>query len=238
MKYWTLLILGALGACLRQGTDGTVTADASTDSAAVAGPVAAPLASTDSFPAIHEESCEGESCMARFPVRACRDVALLAQPLDGADVRLALRAGDSADVRTDVHLRRPGIVILRRDFVLSDDVEVTDPRYSEPREDTIRFAAGDTLYLLQYGELGSWVAWFRGTRLYLMEFWGGEVQAERGPRDSAQAEVAVGVRAPDIAYWWRVTLPDGRMGWWRNDESSALIPAGEYGAKWGWECPR
>src|SRR6185503_19276422 len=137
---------------------------------------------TDSSPAITEAACEGEECQAEFAAVACRTVMLVVSPakFEGA---IMLQRGDTVDVRSDLHLIKPGIVVLKRDHEQPDEWN-TGMGTAEPPP--LKFAAGDTLRLLNYIGEGFWKGQYKGREMEVLEFWGGPGQAELGPNDAAQ----------------------------------------------------
>lgn len=182
-------------------------------------------------PVVTEDACEGEVCQSSYPAVACREVALLTAPRSGAARATILERGDTIDVRTDLHLKKPGIVVLKREVEIPDEWN-TGLREAPP---PLRFAAGDTLLLLNYIGEGFWKGSHNGRVTEVLEFWGGPGQAEIGPNDDAQAAVAIGTR-PEIDTWLRVSRGGEVIGWWLKDDSDAMIPIGEYGEKWGYRC--
>src|SRR5687768_14799210 len=136
------------------------------------------------MPMILAGACPGESCTYDFAVAVCEDLSLrAADSLDARDV-LSLKKGDTATLVTgNYHLIDPGRVLLRRDYVQSDIQlieETHDGKTTMPRQDTLQFFAGDTVYVLTYLELGSWKWWYRGQPGSGDEFWSGSLQ--RGSR--------------------------------------------------------
>ena len=143
---------------------------------------------------------------------------------------LALKRGDSVDVQTDLHLKKPGLVVLKRDLTLTEDETLRSA--GRP---TWAFATGDTLLLLSYVGEGFWDVMYKGQRTQLQEFWAGPNQTEYGPQDSAQARVAVGT-PPEIETWLRLSRGGVVIGWWRDDDSNAVTPIGAYAEKWELSC--
>jgi hypothetical protein len=183
----------------------------------------------DSIPAVMEGACEGEGCEAEYEAMACRPVKLVASPTNAAAVAV-LREGDTVDVRMDLHLDKPGVVVLKRDIEVPDEWN-TEPGIAPP---PLRFKAGDTLLLLNYIGEGFWKGLHGGRIMEVEEFWGGPGQAERGDKDSAQAAVATGT-APVIRTWLRISRGDQVVGWWLADTTRAIIPTS--GENRGLNCP-
>lgn len=208
---WTCIVV-AVG-CARGERDGT-----SEDSIA-----------SGALPTIFSNKCEGEGCQPSYQAVACRDMQLVASPTNKS-VAVTLKRGDTVDVVTDLHLRKPGVVVLKRDLELTDDELMHSS--SKP---AWRFSTGDTLLLLSYSGEGFWEVSYKGQRTQLQEFWAGPDQREWGPQDSAQARVAIGT-VPVIDTWLRVSRSGSVIGWWLDDDSEALAPIGGYAEKWGLGC--
>jgi hypothetical protein len=188
------------------------------------------------MPLVIERFCQGESCSVEYPALACAPVELRAAAADSAAVVARVRRGDTVDVRTrNLHVLEPGRVVVRRDFALTWDVDAEGDR--SPRQDTLRFTAGDTVYLLHYHELGSWAWWHRGRTASGSEFWAGPEDGDLGGAIfSDDASLAVGLSQPRTEDWWHVVPRSGRPGWWRADTLDGLmsIPAMQ---KWSDDCP-
>jgi hypothetical protein len=163
------------------------------------------------MPMVFPRMCEGESCDVEFPALACAAVELRSAAADTAPIVARIATGDTVNVRTiDLHVVKPGLVILRRDFAL-DWADDGEQRY--PAKDTLRFNAGDTVYLLHYESLGSWTWWHRGHLQSGNEFWAGPAHEKLGGvTQSDDSSVAVARSHPRRASWWRVELPSGAPG--------------------------
>ena len=181
--------------------------------AAIAGQSAPPM------PQRLVDYCEGESCHFGCRVLIRRPVLLRQMDERAAPESGQLNPGDTALVATgNLWIRRPGIVVLLRDTVLATDD-------GEPRRDTMRLARGDTLYVLEYGELGYWHWWFGGRRGGGMEFWNGPAQAYFGPGRAALA--ALSSTAPEVERWLRLDGAGGGGGWWRAEPDHLELLPGE-----------
>jgi len=191
--------------------------------AAADSPVGRVSSSRSASALVTEDACEGESCQSSYVAVACREVKLVASPTNAASAGI-LKRGDTIDVRTDLHLIQPGIVILKRAVTLPDEWNTGMGQPPPP----LRFAAGDTVLLLNYIGEGFWKASHKGRVTEVLEFWGGPGQAEIGPNDSTQAAVATGT-APEIETWLRVSRGGQVIGWWLDDDSNAMVPIGESG---------
>ncbi|HKP28404.1 MAG TPA: hypothetical protein VJU15_03340, partial [Gemmatimonadales bacterium] len=134
------------------------------------------------MPRYLEGYCEGESCGFDYKVVACKRLTLRNGDTGSARTAGSLVPGDSASVVTgSIRVTAPGVVIVRRDTLLA-----TDDGY--PRADTLRLESGDTVYVLEYHELGYWTLWYHGTLTEGIEFWNGPGQNYFGKgRDSLPA---------------------------------------------------
>ena len=187
------------------------------------------------FPIVIDSACEGEDCEAAFAALACGGASLHAAPFAGAAIVARIRRGESLDVRrTDLHILRPGIVVLKRDYVLASDAD-GETAARIPRSDTLRFTAGDTVYLLRYLEVGAWEWWYHGRRSTGMEFWAGPADAELGGvTQSGDSTIAVGRSHPKVQPWWLVHRHRGEVGWWGADSTRAIrsIAAMQHWDEW------
>ena len=188
------------------------------------------------FPIVLANACEGEDCETKFTALACGDAVLRSAPSKTAPIVARIARGDTVEVRrTDLHVMRPGIVILKRAYVLDADAS-DDPDQSRiPRADTLRFAAGDTLYLLRYLELGSWL-WWHGRQSSGSEFWSGPPgEGYGGATHKRESSLAVARSQPKIDAWWSIERQGGVTGWWLRDSLASIrsIPAMKH---WGEQC--
>lgn len=147
----------------------------------------------------------------------CERLALRSGDTDSRSVTGELYAGDSAIVVTgNLRVRRPGLVVLRRDTILATDD-------GEPREDTLRLRQGDTVFVLEYRELGHWTWWHGGRLGGGMEFWNGPAQAYFGPgRDSLAGR---SLSAPEAESWLWLRSDRGQEGWWMQAPGVVVRPA-------------
>lgn len=176
------------------------------------------------LPAVFHGACEGEDCRLQFDAIACAPVSLQALPQDSAHVVGRVEVGDTVFVsRRELHLVAPGLVVLKRDFVLDSYNAGDGPK---PMADTVRFTNGDTAYLLHYDELGEWELGYRGKRHIVDEFWAGPaVGLENGlggAMENKDSSTAVALSQPTTADWWRVMPKRGHAGWWRADRALGL----------------
>jgi hypothetical protein len=150
-------------------------------------------------------------------------VALVASPTNPAGA-LLLQPGDSVNVRSDLHLKKPGVVVLKRDHTQPDEWNAGSGAREPP---ALSFSAGDTLLLLSYIGEGFWKASYKGRQMEVLEFW--------GPGDGGQSAIATGT-APVIDTWWAVSRAGRVVGWWKKDSTNAIVPTGEHGRKRGVAC--
>jgi hypothetical protein len=182
------------------------------------------------WPRISEDACQGESCTSTYTAVPCRELPLVAGPRNPAIVA-ALTRLDTVEVRTDLHLEKPGVVVIRRDVSVPDDWN-SGTKQAPP----LRFATGDTLFLLRYIGEGFWRGWYKGRELEVAEFWGGP-QPLRSAEDSARAADAMGTW-PEIRTWLRISRGGQVVGWWQDtSQTRTLRPIGAYGEQLGFTCP-
>ncbi|HSQ30419.1 MAG TPA: hypothetical protein VLN49_11250 [Gemmatimonadaceae bacterium] len=189
------------------------------------------------FPMVFDSTCEGEDCEAtNFLAAACDSAVLRATRSDSSPVVARVGIDDTVLVLSrSLHVLEPGIVLLRREYTLATDDDGEGP--PSPRKDTLHFASGDTLYLIRYLELGSWVWWYGGRLQSGYEFWGGdndESVAYGGISDDSTNAVRRSV--PKIAHWWHVRPRTGREGWWHADPRPALVSLNQM-LHWNDNCP-
>jgi hypothetical protein len=168
--------------------------------------------------------CEGESCGFDYRIVACSSLTLRERDAGGARVSGTLRAGDTAVVTTgNVEVLAPGIVVLQRDTTLATEDGAA-------RSDTLLLARGDTVYVLEYRELGHWTLWYKGRLTDGIEFWNGPGQAFFGVgRDSLPGR---SLRAPASMTWLHLRGPGGVQGWWLQEPEHIVRP------DWGGSCSR
>ena len=196
-----------------------------------------PAPSIAGYPRIVPNACMGESCTTSFPAIACQAVQLRMTAADTASLGPHVPLHDTVQVtQTDLHLEAPGIVVFRGAYVLDDEED--DDGNKHPLADTLRFAAGDTLHLVQYIGLGRWEVKLRGESHVISDgFWHtpenmGDVLGGSSPDSS----VAVARSYPRISTWWDVQLRDGRRGFWKFHHETwreGLKPEGKY---WEQDC--
>jgi hypothetical protein len=153
---------------------------------------------------------------------ACSSLTLRERDAATAPVTGTLRAGDTAVVTDgNLELLAPGVVVLQRDTLLATDD-------GAPRIDTLRLARGDTVYVLEYRELGHWTLWYRGRLTDGVEFWNGPGQAYFGVgRDSLPGR---SLRAPVTMTWLHLRGAGSAQGWWLRHHQAIARP------DWGDSC--
>ena len=183
------------------------------------------------IPAVMENACQGEGCQASYPGVACRGVQLGAQAGDVAKPAW-LKPGDTVDVRTDLHIRKLGVVHVKRGVKADAQGGGTgDATHA------IMFAPGDSIALIFSQGEGYWQAIYRDRRIGVQEFWTTPDGRKLTAYETTRAETAEGT-APEIATWERVSRDGKLLGWLVNDQTMAITPIGAYAEKWGLECPR
>ena len=173
------------------------------------------------MPRYLEGYCEGESCGFDYRVVACKALTLRSDDSRSARPVGSVNPRDTAQVLTgNIRVIAPGIVVIRRDTLLA-----TDDGY--PRADTLRLARGDTVYVLEYHELGYWTLWYRGRLTEGIEFWNGPGQNYFGKgRDSLPAFSP----ARPITETWLKLRRGATAGWWLREEGAFSRP------DWGTGC--
>jgi hypothetical protein len=183
--------------------------------------------------------CPGESCEYGYSVVACEDLRLRTSEAANAEEILTVRKGDTATVVTgNLHLIAPGIVLIKRDYAVTDidlDYERDDGKTSMPATDTLRFFAGDTLYVLNYLDLGAWDWWYRGKAGAGEEFWSGPLQTTFSGRKDLPA---VSISEPRGDWWYKLRTQSGSEGWIRTPrdgwwEEKKFVET----ASGNWKCP-
>jgi hypothetical protein len=186
------------------------------------------------IPRTLHDVCEGEDCTTAFRAFACTALTLRADTHDDAPVVAQVPAHDTVRVtHTDWHLTAPGIVLIRRSFLLDWRSDSEGDR--APRPDTVHFAAGDTVRLLHYMSLGSWRWWYRGRISTGGEFWDGD--SLNGGSELSDSSIAEIVSRPAHEDWWRIELAPERGGWWHAGRGHERALAARYMGEWDGTCP-
>ncbi|NUO64828.1 MAG: hypothetical protein HOQ11_02415 [Gemmatimonadaceae bacterium] len=170
------------------------------------------------FLIVFAASCDGEDCQTSFKGLACAPVELRASVDSAAPVVARVALGDSIHVtRIDLHVVRPGIVVVKRPIIRPYEASVDDD-HPMPRADTLRIATGDTVLLLRYAQLGWWVYWWKGKTRDGGQFWGVANDEEalgsspttrRRPWPARSRESAGGCSTTGSACWAGGRVDDG-----------------------------
>jgi len=165
------------------------------------------------MPMVLVGSCPGEDCTYGTLVTACEDLRLTASDSIGAKPNgIVVHRRDTVTIVSgNLHLLEPGIVVMKRDYAITDIVDEGSD-YKAPRPDTLRFFAGDTVYVLNYLELGAWDWWYRGRPGSGDEFWTGAFQNSYGPGDDQRPGVAISKARGE--WWYKLQIDTGGEGGW------------------------
>lgn len=173
------------------------------------------------LPVVMTGYCQGEDCATHFGAVACLPAQLRATPSDSSPVVRTLAAGDSLAVsQRSLVVPQVGLVVVQKDFVLDWEIDMdSDQRF--PRPDTVRFSRGDTIFVLAYGALGSWMWAHRSKVNGGAQFWASAGDQELGAhlKDSS---LAVAYSSPKSEDWWLVRPAAGAPGWWHADNREEL----------------
>ena len=167
-----------------------------------------------------------------FAVVACSPAVLRAarDPLSAILHRAA--AGDTLRAWNETRLVSPGVVVFRG----ARPVTVTPEPEGVEMPGAMRFAAGDTLFLLDYQSEGRWSVRAGELTFTVAEFWDGMLGGAPGQGSPVtDSSAAVALSLPVYDAWLRVRLPDGRLAWWQRDSAEALQSV-EHLQKWGQRC--
>lgn len=176
------------------------------------------------LPITYANGCEGEDCLTSFRAVVCAQAVLRQRPSIGAPFVASVQEGDTIHVdRVDFHVVSPGIVVIKRPVVLDRYHGIADDKV-HARTDTLRFAAGDTVYLTRYGELGWWSYVWRGQERSSESFWGTPPDSEALAMGvvSSDTSRAAARSQPTREYWWLVSQAGEVRGWWLRDTTHAL----------------
>jgi len=187
------------------------------------------------MPMVRVGSCPGEDCTYGNLVVACVDLPLFAADSLGAKQSgVTIRKGDTVTLVTgNLHLTEPGIVLIKRDY------EITEYSNSEggprqPRPDTLRFFAGDTVYVLDYLELGDWNWWYRGNAGASEEFWTGVLQRSYGPGDDQRPAISVSKTRGE--WWYKLQVNQQDEGGWVRGGRGRYVDRKFIGLDSDWKC--
>lgn len=186
------------------------------------------------LPVILSNYCQGEDCTVRFSGVACLPVQLRPVPTDTVPPVHSLAAGSSFTVeQRALVVPHVGVVVVRRDFVLDWETDA-ETGVALPRPDTVRFARGDTLFVLAYADLGGWMWAYRSMVHFSAQFWASAADQSLGGRTNDSSR-AVAVTAPRSEDWWFVRTASDTAGWWRADERGSLQSVAEM-RRWSESC--
>ncbi|HEV7387583.1 MAG TPA: hypothetical protein VGN73_03120 [Gemmatimonadaceae bacterium] len=157
------------------------------------------------LPRIVKGYCGPDDCGYPWHPRACRELTLYKADSVSAGVLGTIAAGDMFTVEnSNLHIVSPLKVALSEDYAITEKYDIDGSH--GPRPDTVKFAAGDTLYVFEQDqEFVTW--WYRGMLGHGQSFW--HITDEASP---ARTEM-----------WYEVTKRDGSKAWWKrqdNDVSS------------------
>jgi hypothetical protein len=166
------------------------------------------------IPRIVKDFCPGEDCGYPRELIACRQLVLYSSDSIGAAQVGHANARDTITVETgNLHISAPGRVVFTRDYAITDRFDGEGSPIGPRRDTTARFAAGDTLYLLENEFPGLVTWWYRGKLGRGFRFW-----AKRGAEESNDsASVAIQVSEKTAVFWYRVETPRGARGWWKQE---------------------
>jgi hypothetical protein len=150
---------------------------------------------------VPDADCAEDGC--GFPWRrvACNELTVRAKDSDDAPVVGKIAAGDTFTVKSShVHIT-PAKLRFRKDYAITDTYDMDGTQ--RPRPDTVRFAAGETLYVFEHDETLGTRWWYHGMLGRGSPFW------DEGDELSPQHTVT----------WYEVARPDARSAWWKSKGS-------------------
>ena len=169
---------------------------------------------TPILPWIVRDACEGEDCGSQFEAEACSATALHAEPEETSPIVASIAEGERVQVvRSDLHVNRAGIVVMKHDHVLDEDTGAEDDVI--PRKDTLHFTRGDTMFVLHYLALGRWVVAYHGRTYDTNEFWGTTTH-DMGA-NAGDSSVAIARSRPERGVWLLVATRANVIGWWSRE---------------------
>jgi hypothetical protein len=162
------------------------------------------LAPRLSLPRIIKGYCESEDCFYPWHPRACRELTLYKADSAGAAIAGRIAAGDTFTVEnSNLHILAPLKVVFSKAYAITESYDIDGPH--GPRPDTVRFAAGDTLYVFERELFRTW--WYHGMLGHGQPFWNSTDEVSQGR----------------TIMWYQVTRADRSQAWWKregNDVSS------------------
>jgi hypothetical protein len=165
------------------------------------------------MPLIVPGFCSGEDCEFHYQAIACRAFDLRDGDSSRAGVINHIGRRDTVFVENgSLRVTAPGVVVIKRDLVLTTDVGMDDRPFA--RDDTLTFARGDTLYLLHYNALDDWEWWVRGHETRGQRFWFHPDKPNMGlGANSADSTTAVARSYPVVEQWLFMRPRTGSPGW-------------------------
>ena len=187
------------------------------------------------MPMIRVGSCPGEDCTYGNLVVACEHLSLVASDSLGAkQTGTTIHKGDTVTLVTgNLHLIEPGIVLIKRDYEIT---KYPNPEGGpqRPRRDTLRFVAGDTLYVLDYVELGEWNWWYRGKAGDGEEFWTGVGERAFSPED--EHAPAIAITKPRGEWWYKLQKDGESEGGWVQGGRGRFVDRKFLSLVTDWKC--
>jgi len=166
------------------------------------------------IPRVVRNFCPGEMCGYPHELVACRSLVLQSTDSVGAPEVGRASARDTISVETgNLHILEPEKIHFSKDYAVTQRFD-EDGSPTGPRRDTsARFAAGDTLFVLEKEYPGIVTWWYRGKLGHGFAFWDEKTSSGR-IRESGSGAAPV---APGTSVWWyKVRTPDGIEGWWNQ----------------------
>lgn len=172
------------------------------------------------IPRVVKDFCPGEMCEYPHELVACRTLLLHATDSVGALVVGEANARDTITVETgNLHILEPGKVFFSRAYAVTQRFDEDGDPIGARRDTSARFAARDTLYLLEGEFPGIITWWYQGKLGRGFPFWDETRPSGRAVESgSGAAQVSRG----KSNWWYRVATPDGTRGWWMKEGWEAV----------------
>jgi hypothetical protein len=171
------------------------------------------------IPRIVKDFCPGEDCGYPHELIACRQLVLYSSDSIGAAQVGHAAARDTFTVETgNLHITAPDRVVFTRDYAITQRFDGDGAPIGPRRDTSARFAAGDTLYLLEAEFPGLVTWWYRGKLGRGFRFW----RTNDAEESDHSASVAVQVSHGASVFWYRVETPSGARGWWKQEGIEAV----------------
>ena len=163
------------------------------------------------LPRIVKGYCGPDDCGYPWHPRACRELTLYKADSVSAGVVGTIATGDTFTVEnSNLHIVSPLKVAMSEGYAITENYDIDGSH--GPRPDTVKFAAGDTLYVFEQDqEFMTW--WYHGMLGHGRRFWhiGDEVSPAR------------------TEMWYEVTRTDRSKAWWKHQDSDVS----SFGSKCG-----